>query len=241
MSQSAIEARLTKLLAMADHTATNPHEAANAAAMAAAMAAQHGIDLEELRRKTGDGGTRPVHELSTWHFRRVHADAVWIISVWSGRLFGTVPMFFDVPESSTSKVAFFGKPHAVKLTHSWVDYIWRNCLEANTAHAREQEYGSSAAREEARGHFRKAYCIAVGSRLREKWESMHTQSVQQSDGRSIVLVHHLTQELSEAQQFLNSLKLGEKIKPLDDWDGNHRAAEAAWEAGRKLGLEDQIR
>lgn len=238
-----MEERLAKLMAMADHKDTNPNEAANAAAAAARLAAQHGIDLEELRTKSVSGGFMIMR--STWHFRKSEDVAVWPIVSWIARLFGTHCHFNEMPEEpNVGYVLFMGKKHAVELSHSWTKYLWESNKAAGRAHAAAMNYGSKEARQAARRDFRAHFSIQVAMRLREKLQAMSSDNLNTSDGRALTVVNHLEAEARAAEEWSKTQgwELREKTgiaNRMPNFDT--LAVFAGADAGRKVGLEDQIK
>src|SRR6478609_10948277 len=90
----SIEAKIAKLLALAERETTNPNEAANAAAFAASLAAQHNVDLENLRALGQAATTKTFTEMrgeSIISPRDSQAFGVLMTSV--SRLYGVYPLF----------------------------------------------------------------------------------------------------------------------------------------------------
>lgn len=154
--------KIRKLMALADHPATNPNEAAAAAAAAARLAVQHNIDLDAINKASNTEKTFHRHYTSINVPLRdeqgFHAlvDAV-------AKMYGCVGRHLRM--GVNLQPVFVGQPQNTSLSESWFGYIWDSCKRCNREHAREQNYGSHARREEARSAFRYGFCTTVAERL----------------------------------------------------------------------------
>ena len=229
--------KIRKLLAMAEHPNTNPAEAANAAAMAAALAAKHNIDLDAAR---GAGQSKtfidaPPFAAVKW--RRRDDTGVVIMTTWVARLFGcTTVIHYNGDERWC---AFKGQEHNIALAQSWFKYLWDSCKRANTEHAKSESHATFAERESARATFRMHFCVAVSNRLKQKYEAMRTTGV--SGSTALVVAAWFDTERREVEAWLK-----DKHPDMQDFTPkmptvkDERAARAGDAAGNRVSLADQI-
>ena len=232
---SGMDSKIAKLLAMAEHPNSNPEEAANAAAMAAALAAKYNIDLDSVRRVEDTKTFR--QDRSGWHTRYRDAEAVSLMGSWVGRVFGC-KLIIHTFRRSQSWYSFTGQPHNTQLAHSWLEYLWTSCKRANTEHARLSNYGDKDIRQQARDNFRIHYAAAVARRLKQRFDAMQTDGV--SGSTALVVAAWFDQERKEVELWME--QNGEAAPPLKPRDVKLMldAALAGKRAGEKVGLHDQI-
>lgn len=234
---SGVADKIAKLLAMAEHPNSNPNEAAMAASRAAMLAAEHNLDLEELRAR----GAAPKKQFGKFYsglrVKKADIDAMGFLMTGCGRLYGAAPCFVT-GHPSTVGLYFAGQQHNAELAIKWVEYLWECCKRANTEHARQSRYGSSKVREEARKAFRYAFGVAVLNRMMEKHREM-TKPPVESDSRALAIAHQVVTEFNEAKAFLDEDK---NLKPVITKQTAMltRAFRAGAEAGKKASLHDQV-
>lgn len=155
--------KIQKLMAMADHVGSNPNEAAAAAAMAARLAAKHNIDLDAVR--TADQPKTFARLYTEIKVPMRDEQAFYFLCNAVAKTYGCVGGHFIF--SGSIEPVFVGQPHNTGMAKSWFQYLWDACKLANRIHAREQNYGSHARREQARSAFRYGFCKAVSERMHE--------------------------------------------------------------------------
>jgi hypothetical protein len=230
MSGSIVE-KIRKLLAMANHPNSNPSEAANAAAFAASLAVAHNVDLDAL-------ADRPAkvfgQVISSWHFTPGDQGAVWGMANWVSRLFGCRAFV-----CGKKYISFVGQKHNTDLAHSWMSYLWNSCLRANTEHARQSAYGSKVIRQQARENFRANYSVSVCERLKEKYEALRATGPT-SDSRALVVAAWFDAESREVTEWVDRTMRTGTFASRRTAAHLDSAAAAGREAGRRVGLHDQI-
>jgi hypothetical protein len=232
--------KIRKLLAMAEHPNTNPAEAANAAAMAAALAAKHNIDLDAIRAASGQAKEfvdAPAFAGVKW--RRRDDSGIMIVTSWVARLFGCTTVIHS--RGDERWCAFKGQVHNVELAQSWFKYLWDSCKKANTEHARSESRGTFNERETARAVFRLHFCVAVANRLKEKYNAMRTQPGVVSGSTALVVAAWFDAERKEVELWLKEKHPDmAQFAPKPPTQRDSTAAAAGDAAGRRVSLADQI-
>lgn len=236
---SGTEDRIRKLLAMAEHPNSNPNEAAMAASRAAHLAAEHNLDLDELRRRGAAPKKEMMRGTGPSTLKRADIDAFGFLMTGCGKLYGAVPTFIVGPGSSVVGYYFSGQKHNVEMAIKWTEYLWESCKRANTEHARQTRYGTPRRREEARVSFRYAFGVTVLNRLMEKHREMTKPPAGTSDSRALAIAHQVVTEYNEAQAFVDS---DPNVKPLKPRERRlqTQAFNAGAEAGKSASLHDQV-
>lgn len=240
-----IEDKIAKLLALAERDTTNPHEAANAAAMAAELAARHNVDLENLRNLGQATTTKKfveVRGVSKVLARDLQGFGMLMVSV--SRLYGCYPVFMSYPGETTREYVISGQEHNAKLAVKWIEYLWTACKRANTEHARAQNYGSSKARDNARSAFRFSFCGQVAMRLTEKWRDLTKPVAERGPrqpGTALVVGDWLKQEEEEVRKWTHD-KSSMGMKPLKTREVKNvsSAVQDGARAGREVSLNEQL-
>lgn len=235
---SGVADKIAKLLAMAEHPNSNPNEAAMAASRAASLAAEHNLDLEELRNRGAAPKKQFGKHTGPSTVKRADVEAFGFLMTGCGRLYGAVPTFIVTPGSSVLGYFFTGQEHNAKLAMKWTEYLWESCKRANTEHVRASNYGSAKKREEARYAFRYAFGVTVLNRLMEKYREM-TKPPAESNSRALAIAHQVVSEWNEAQAILDE---DAGIRPITTKQKTLResAFRAGAEAGNRASLHDQV-
>lgn len=227
--------KLKKLLALAEHPNTNPHEAAAAAALAAELAAQHSIDLEALRVRGKEFGSAPVVQYSSRD-----EMAIGVMGAAVGKLYGCYGTLHRSAGAARGMFSYSGQPHNVAMAGTWLRYLWESCKRANREFA-VRSGNDRKKREIARRSFRWAFCDIVAKRLIEKLNELNAREMTaSSDGRSIVVGSWLEQERQEIVLWLKEQGMGlEDLKP-QKVTMSRNAMEAGHHAGQEVSLQEQI-
>jgi hypothetical protein len=238
---SSISEKIRKLMALAEqkqHNAADANEAASAAAMAAELAMKYNIELDSIEKdhaaapkqfKKGDYATSALPRDKQAHMLMANGVADLYGCKWLIRV-----------AHNSNSVVFIGQPHNVELCNSWITYLWKAMMRCNVEYARTRTFASKKERYAADLAFRLQFASQVYTRLKEKLASMKTQGVADGGGTALMVVNWYEQEKQEVAEWMQThLSPGKptstRTKKLD-W----RAAAAGYEAGKKVGLHDQI-
>ena len=229
--------KIRKLMAMADHPETNPHEAANAAAMAAELALKYNIDIDQIKV---DAAPKRKSFTAGEHAIKVSArdrQAALLLCSGIAKLYGTC--LLTSWRSPYNYIRFVGQEHNVLLSNTWAKYLWTACQRSTKEYCKTRLFFDNKERYRAEQTFYLQFSNEVYLRLCAKLEAMKQQGVS-STGTALVVVNWYEQERKEVQQWMNdNMSLGKptasKPKRLDA-----DAARAGYAAGKRVGLDEQL-
>jgi hypothetical protein len=232
----ALNDKIRKLMALATHPGSNAQEAAAAAAMAAELALKYNIDLESVSQETTKQAKVFMRGNTAFKVSPRDRSAGFAIQHGIAKLYGVKPAYHY--DGSQNHMWYIGQEHNVAVANSWSEYLWNACLKANVEYSRRRIYDSAKERYRADQTFRLTFSREVCSRLEEKQQRMKDTGVS-STGTALVVVNWYEAERKEIQAWVdNTMKMKtttSKAKRIDSG-----AALAGHEAGRRVGLHDQL-
>ena len=236
--------KIRKLLAVANDAAATPGEAANAAAMAASLALQHNIDMGKIHERESSPETKAfarTHKgmaVSAQHRKGLLWMASGVANLYGCSIILTT---FRNP-AHAADIYFVGQPHNADLCLTWLDYLANAAQRANRE-APELKGLSGADRYRADRDFRESFGSAVRNRLDEKLQAMKSEGIkgESSSSTALVVSNWFETEKREVQEWMAStMKLGKATSTRSTKNRDYSAATAGYQAGKKVGLHDQL-
>lgn len=224
--------KIAKLLRMAEHEASNPHEAAMAAAMAAKMAAEEGITFDEVRKG------KFVQERGQVIAQFEDQEASALIASGIAPLFGCRALLI-IGEDGESIVAFRGRKENVERSHYWYEYLWSFCLRKCREHAMVERRENARDRKIARHNFRLAYAATLRKRLDERLDEM--RRVDGVTGQALIVAKWFDNEVREVTEWAKgSVGKNDQVMDTSVSIAATVAALAGMRAATEVGLSDQV-
>lgn len=231
--------RIKKLLAMA--TSSNPHEAANAAAKAAALMAEYELEEADLRVESGEANVDPV-EAAMWDGFSSQRTSTWrgYLIVGILKAFGCHgywnPVYDNVTRKRITSFRVIGRKTNVQTSNYMYLYLEEELLSLC-----DKAWGDLPASQACMVHgkrWRNSFLVGaaleVQRRLFEQWRQTNDY-YKQSNEKAMVLVR---QDQSEVDAFYAKVKseLNLKAKSTSNTRVNHDAYSQGKEAGSRVSL-----
>lgn len=238
------EDKIRKLMAVANSPGANANEAASAAAMAAEMALAHSIDIGLIREVEGETPAKVFQEgprvmgISAGDRSALLAMAGPVASLYGCSVLIHSLMYMRNP-AHVADIFFVGQPHNVELSGTWIKYLWASCERSNKE---APEFRGIKRTYKMDRSFRLAFGNAVSQRLYEKLAAMKSQGIKTEASTSTALVvsnWFETERREVAKWMAANMRLG-KVSKMNKRDLDYDAMLAGREAGKRVGLNDQI-
>jgi hypothetical protein len=239
---SDVTEKIRKLMNLADQSRnSNANESAAAAAMAAELALKYNINLDAIGREGTKAETKQFKKGDWAPTIALPRDKQTHLMLASGvaALYGCKFLIYVFHNSN--RIAFIGQPHNVDLCNKWLEYLWKAMARSNTEYARTRTFDTKKERYTADCGFRLQFAAQVSSRLREKLEAMKAKGVADGGGTALMVVNWYEAERREVQEWMDkNLSMGKPTQIRGKKIDTH-AARAGYDAGNKVGLDDQIK
>ena len=236
---TAVDDKIRKLMALANHPGTGAAEAATAAAMAAELALKYNLDLAAVQEATPEQRKTFKHgDYATSALPRDKA-AHMLLARGVADLYGC--KFLILTMHNSNKIKFVGQEHNIMLCNSWLQYLMTAMSKSTAAYLKTRMFSDNKEKYRADGQFRLMFAHEVRQRLAEKLEQMRRHGVSGSTGTAIMVVNWYDQERKEVQAWLdqNMGKLRQSNTRKKSIVDVHAATHGVM-AGKQVSLSDQI-
>ena len=226
--------KIRKMMALANDPGATPEEAANAAAMAAELALKYNIDMASIQI---DEAPKPKEfVVGGYSIKVTPRDRKAGLHLAGGvsKLYAVKLVLTRIKEYWF--FTFIGQPHNVELANHWLNYLWASMKRANSEYHKTLTHRATYAQD---GSFRLMFAYTVQARLYEKFEAMQRHGI--SGSTALVVYNFYEKERAEIDAWVKqSMALGKPLKSRAA-QLESAAASAGAAAGKRIGLDEQVR